>query len=92
MSHTEPPCLKCGVSHLGNCVGYMQIVEQTDEEKLKMYMKCKKKELAEMLINANKVMGLAGVPKLIIEHPDFINGMPITQAGFGWAKEELETL
>ena len=37
-------------------VGYMQIVEQTDKEKLAMYMKCKKKELAEMLINCNKYL------------------------------------
>ena len=33
---------------------YMQVIEQTDEEKLKMYMKCKKKDLAKMLIESNK--------------------------------------
>lgn len=32
----------------------MQVIEQTDEEKLVMYMKCSKKELAKMLIEANK--------------------------------------
>ena len=32
----------------------IQIVEQTDEEKLAMYMKCTKKQLSEMLIQANK--------------------------------------
>ena len=37
---------------------YIQIVEQTDEEKLKMYMKCKKIELAKMLIEANRVRKL----------------------------------
>jgi len=31
----------------------MEIVK-TDKEKLAMYMKCKKKELAEMLLNCNK--------------------------------------
>ena len=32
----------------------IQIIEQTDEEKMAMYMKCTKKELIEMLIQANK--------------------------------------
>lgn len=36
---------------------YIQIVEQTDEEKLKMYMKFTKEELAKMLIQANKILG-----------------------------------
>ena len=35
----------------------MQVVEQTHEERVKMYMRCKKKELAEMLANCNEVMG-----------------------------------
>ena len=39
-------------------IGYMQIVKQTDEEKLKMYMKCNKEELAKMLIEANKVISI----------------------------------
>ncbi len=69
---------------------YHQIVEQTDKQKLKMYMKCKKKELAEMLIQANKVLDMAGVPSFIIEHPDFINSMPITQTDIDWAKKEIE--
>jgi hypothetical protein len=34
----------------------MQIVEQTDEEKLTMYMKCKKEQLAKMLIQCNKII------------------------------------
>jgi len=32
----------------------MQIVKQSDEEKLKMYLKCNKVELVKMLIEANK--------------------------------------
>jgi len=32
----------------------IQIIEQSDEKKLEMYMKCSKKELAKMLIEANK--------------------------------------
>ena len=35
---------------------FMQVIEQTDDEKLKMYMKCTKKELAEMLIQCNKIL------------------------------------
>ena len=33
-----------------NDINYMQIVEQTHEEKVKMYMKCTKKELISMLL------------------------------------------
>ena len=36
----------------------MQIIEQTDEEKLAMYMKCKKVELAKMLIECNRIIAL----------------------------------
>ncbi len=32
----------------------MRIVEQNDDEKMAMYMKCTKKELASMLIQCNK--------------------------------------
>ena len=32
---------------------YMQIVKQSHEEKMAMYMKCTKKKLAEMLITCN---------------------------------------
>lgn len=32
----------------------IQVVKMTDKEKMAMYMKCKKKELAEMLIQSNK--------------------------------------
>jgi hypothetical protein len=38
-------------------LSYMQIIEQTDEENLAMYMKCEKQELAKMLIQCNKLMG-----------------------------------
>ncbi len=33
---------------------FMQIVKQSYKEKLRMYLKCSKKELAKMLIEANK--------------------------------------
>jgi hypothetical protein len=34
----------------------MQVIEQTPEEKLKMYMKCSKVELAKMLIECNRLL------------------------------------
>jgi len=37
-----------------NTTNYLSVVEMTDEEKLKMYKKCLKEELAKMLIQANK--------------------------------------
>lgn len=33
---------------------YLKVVEMTDKEKLDMYLKCTKKELAKMLVEANK--------------------------------------
>jgi len=35
----------------------VRVGEMTDEEQLKMYMKCSKKELCKMLIQANKHLG-----------------------------------
>ncbi len=34
----------------------MQIVKQTDEEKIPMYLKLPKKRLAEMLVNCNNII------------------------------------
>jgi hypothetical protein len=34
----------------------MQVIEQTQEEKLKMYMKFSKVELAKMLIECNRIL------------------------------------
>lgn len=36
----------------------MQIIKQTDEEKMAMYMKMPKKKLAEMLIQCNKALDM----------------------------------
>lgn len=33
---------------------YSKVVELSDEDQIKLYMKLKKKELATMLLNANK--------------------------------------
>ncbi len=37
---------------------YLHIVEQTDEEKRKMYMKCSKAELVSMIIQKEKLESL----------------------------------
>jgi len=38
-------------------LGYLRVIEQTDEEKFKMYMeRCTKEELAMMLVQANKTI------------------------------------
>ena len=34
----------------------MQVIEQTHDEKVKMYMKCTKLKLAEMLIECNRIL------------------------------------
>jgi hypothetical protein len=38
----------------------IQIVQQTKEEKIAMYMKCTKKELSEMLVNCNILLEKIG--------------------------------
>lgn len=34
----------------------VQAIKMTDKEKLRMYMKCSKKELAKMLIECNRII------------------------------------
>ena len=55
--------------------GFVQIVEQTDEEKFKMYNKLPKKEIIRMLIQANKLLD-----SLYQQQPMKIN-YPETQGG-----------
>lgn len=38
-------------------INYLQVLDQTDEEKFLMYMGLKKEELAKMLIQCNKLIG-----------------------------------
>ncbi len=42
-----------------NELNFFQVTEQTDEEKLKMYMKLPKKKLAEMLIESNRAIKIS---------------------------------
>jgi hypothetical protein len=37
---------------------YIQVVEQTQEEKIAIYMKCSKKELIEMLLENQRLVDL----------------------------------
>ena len=46
----------------------VQVIEQTKDEKIAMYMKLSKRELAEMLINANILLESIG-PKVYFEQP-----------------------
>lgn len=34
----------------------IQVIEQTQEQKIEMYMKCTKHELVEMLIECNRIL------------------------------------
>lgn len=43
----------------------MQVIEQTQEEKMAMYMKLSKKELSAMLIQANNHLAILTVPNPI---------------------------
>lgn len=55
MSKTEKYPLADGVMHqLRRQALYAHVVDMTDDEKMKMYMKCSKKDLAEMLIEREK--------------------------------------
>lgn len=53
----------------------LQIVEQTKEEKMAMYMKLTKKQIAEMLINCNDIVtALTPVKNCVI--PDVSGSLP----------------
>jgi len=39
-------------------INYMQVVKQTHDEIVDMYMKCTKKQLAEMLIECNRLLDI----------------------------------
>ncbi len=43
-------------------VNYMQVIEQTDEEKMAMYMQQPKEKLCEMLIQCNKIIDSMSSP------------------------------
>ena len=47
--------------------GYCAIVPQTHEEKMEMYMRLSKEELAEMLIEANNVIDMLRKETTIVE-------------------------
>lgn len=66
----------------------VQEVEQTHEEKMKMYMKLTKKELASMLIQANIAIRLMQpvpyyVPYVPYNPPNYWGTAPIVEYGNG---------
>ena len=64
-----------------------QIAEQTKEEKIKMYKKLSKRELIEMLINANSLLENSYGKYLIIED-NYIQPYTIT----GWSEYNMQTI
>lgn len=48
----------------------MQEIEQTDEEKLKMYMGCSKAKLAKMLIECNRILRSQMSVKVVLTEPE----------------------
>lgn len=53
----------------------IQIIRQTHEEKFAMYMKCNKKELANMLIAANDVIKLWTNSRPFVAHKIDLEGV-----------------
>ena len=54
----------------------MQVIQQTDEEKMAMYMKLPKKKIIEMLIQCNKILDSRyGVNENFIQ-PAVISSLP----------------
>ena len=64
-----------------NNIGFMQIAEQTDEEKLAMYMKCTKRKLAEMLIQCNKLLDVQLGNCRFKEYPEPLQGWICPRCG-----------
>ena len=50
---------------------YSQVIAMTDEEKLEMYMKCTKKELAKMLIESNRNLDMAIARQPFAVYPSY---------------------
>ncbi len=65
---------------------YMQVIEMTDEEKLKMYLKEPKEKIAKMLIECNKIISRlqprASRPSGLLRCP-FCNGEPYEHLQYG---------
>lgn len=66
-------------------VNYCQIIEMTDEEKTKAYMKLSKKELTRMLIECNRLLSLQITPNIL-----YVKTCP-TCIGVGRVKDSSST-
>lgn len=54
----------------------MQVIQQTDEEKMAMYMKLPKKKIIEMLIQCNKILDSRMVVNENFAQPAVISSLP----------------
>jgi hypothetical protein len=54
----------------------MQVIQQTDEEKMAMYMKLPKKEIIAMLIQCNKILDSRMVVNENFVQPAVIGSLP----------------
>ena len=68
-----------------------QALEQSRDERIKMYMRCTKRELVEMLVNANDELNRIGNNitimrnvRLITDNNVFGQGHKISSAGREW--------
>ncbi len=50
----------------------LQIIEQTYEEKVKMYMKCTKKELIQMLLENQRILNLLHPVQVVLDEQEVI--------------------
>lgn len=63
-----------------------KIMEMVDRELQKV---TPKKSLRDKIFLYKSVLKMAKVPKVIIENPQFIRSMPITQEDIDWAKDQI---
>ena len=69
----------------------LQIVEQTKEEKMAMYMKLPKKQIAEMLINCNDIITALTQSKNCVI-PAVMESLPHTQYRWVCGKCDFSSL
>ena len=62
----------------------MQVIQQTDEEKMAMYMKLPKKEIIAMLIQCNKILDSRMVLNENFVQPAVIGSLPDSRENCPW--------
>jgi hypothetical protein len=76
---------------MSNEVNYMQIVKQTHDEEMAMYMRCTKKELCVMLIQCNRLLGDVMSYENTITHDFEITPQPAPSITFNGFEYILKT-